>query len=818
MKRVVFLLASLVVALTVFAEDRPQASPGVGNAVLLATHSIQIDRDTVVVSGDLIVNNAASSPFLGELALSLDRAVTTPAGYKLVATSVDLDQAAVAGGNVYYNTLSNQGTISGTQFTPLALPVFATLPPALIRPAGSTNVVVPNGGQLTLDEGAYGALTVGSGATVHLTGGGYAFASITISGSGSLRYAAPTDIVVNGRIDLGASAVVGPETASGLAASAMRIQVDGINGSTGAMTATPAAVHVGQSGKVSANIYSTAGTIILEQSVEGTGAFLAHDILVGRSGRLTISSAFNQAPTANPQTVVTTGTSPLAITLTGSDPEGAALTFSIVSGPSAGTLSAPVSASPTSATVTYTPSAAGVADSFVFRVRDLGGATGDAVVTINAAETDPPPPDPTTVVATDGSTQTTKDVPATLLLRGTAPAGVALTFSIVSSTGPFHGSLGAVTQGSEAPQRSATVVYTPDAGFTGADSFQFRACGVIAGNPVCDDGTFSIDVQPALADPPAGLAHDIEVATPAETAVDVSLGGSSFQSASRRLTIKPQAAFLDPVEIAGNVADANNDGFGDNANALPGSVPVFMSAGVTQSGGAGSNGTVRMQFEWDLSSIGSADGLQSAQVVLPTHRGTTDSLDTFFYWVGASGDGNLTNSDFESPAEQIPGAVMSVPPSMGIGDVGTFSFSVLDQLRAASHAGFTFFAIQGRVNEASTGPARGLEVRTTAAGNVSSNDVPKLSLATPGIAAPLLYRITSLPAGGVLRDGLTVISTVPYDLSGTLVRYTPNTGFAGLDAFTFDASNGFTVSAAQVRVTVSFLDCKKDPRGCNDGR
>src|SRR5207247_5203159 len=132
-----------------------------------------------------------------------------------------------------------------------------------------------------------------------------------------------------------------------------------------------------------------------------------------RGGRLTISSAFNQAPTANPQTVVTTGTTPLVITLTGSDPEGAALTFSIVSGPSAGTLSAPVSASPSSATVTYTPSAANVADSFVFRVTDPGGASGDAVVTINAPETDPPPPNPTTVIATDDSAQTTKDAPAT---------------------------------------------------------------------------------------------------------------------------------------------------------------------------------------------------------------------------------------------------------------------------------------------------------------------------------------------------------------------------------------------------------------------
>src|SRR4051794_20553855 len=96
MKRVLFLLGTLVLSISLSAQDRPPTSPGVGSAVLLATHSIQIDRDSTIVSGDVIVNGTASAPFLGELALSLDRGVTTPAGYKLAATSVDLDQTAVA--------------------------------------------------------------------------------------------------------------------------------------------------------------------------------------------------------------------------------------------------------------------------------------------------------------------------------------------------------------------------------------------------------------------------------------------------------------------------------------------------------------------------------------------------------------------------------------------------------------------------------------------------------------------------------------------------------------------------------------------------
>jgi hypothetical protein len=56
-------------------------------------------RDSALLSGDVIVNNATAGPVLGEAALSLDRNLTTHAGFKHVATSIDLDQGAVASGN-----------------------------------------------------------------------------------------------------------------------------------------------------------------------------------------------------------------------------------------------------------------------------------------------------------------------------------------------------------------------------------------------------------------------------------------------------------------------------------------------------------------------------------------------------------------------------------------------------------------------------------------------------------------------------------------------------------------------------------------------
>jgi len=813
-------LGVAIFASALVAQDRPTVSPGVGNAVFLAKNSIQIDSGVAVTTGDVIVNNATTSAVYGEAAFSIDRNAHTAAGYKVAATSVDVDKDAAVGGDVYYNTLVNQGTIGGSLFTPLALPVFAVLPSPLARSAGPDNVTVAAGATLDLDEGSYANLVVARGGIVRFTGGGYSFASINADREALLRFAAPSDVVVTGRIAVGRDAYVGPAPSSGVSAGAIRIQADGINGSDGALLSLPASMDFGNNTKVFANLQADAGSIVFGSAVEASGAFIARDILVGRDGVYSLNSGLNQAPVANAQSVFTSGTSPLTITLTGSDPEGSALTFSIVSGPSAGTLSSPSQATSTSATVVYTPAAAGVADAFTFRVRDSGGATGDAVVSINPTGDDPGQPAPTTVIATETSISVNQDVASTLALLGTAPAGVGLTFSIVSGTGPSHGSLGSVTQGTESPQRSASVVYTPDSGYLGSDAFQFQACGVISGSPVCDTASFNITVVERRPDPTApNLVSDVSTSTLSDTEVTVSLGPTSA-SFSRRIVLAPHAAVLLPAAIAGNVADSNNDNLGDNHNDLPGPVPVFMSAGVGQLGGDGSNGTTRLHMEFDISDyISTANSLQSATITLPTHRGTTDAADTFFWWVTSDGDGALADSDYEAPAEPLPDATMPVPSGMSVGADGSFTFNVLDQVKTAMGLGRNYFVVQGRVDESQSGPIRGLEVRTTADNNVSGFTVPGLALATPGISPPLVYTITSLPSNGVLRDSAnTLITSVPYQLPDAAVRYTPGSGFTGTVTFGFEATNNTIIDAATVTILVRLARCDIDVTACNNGR
>ncbi|MFH1858275.1 MAG: Ig-like domain-containing protein, partial [Candidatus Omnitrophota bacterium] len=127
---------------------------------------------------------------------------------------------------------------------------------------------------------------------------------------------------------------------------------------------------------------TTAGNYTLKVRAEDNGGLYANP-----DKTVTITVAGNQPPVANSQSVTVTQDTPLAIVLTGSDPEGSSLTFSIVTNPSHGTLGSISQVNATSAQVTYTPTSGYIgSDSFTFRVYD-GQAYSPAAtvgITVNA--------------------------------------------------------------------------------------------------------------------------------------------------------------------------------------------------------------------------------------------------------------------------------------------------------------------------------------------------------------------------------------------------------------------------------------------------
>jgi hypothetical protein len=232
-------------------------------------------------------------------------------------------------------------------------------------------------------------------------------------------------------------------------------------------------------GPTSGTLSGTAPNVTYTPNANFSGAdsftFTVNDGTVD-SAAATVSitvTAANDAPTADPQSVSTAEDTALPITLTGSDPDGDALTFAIATQPTNGTLSG------TAPNVTYTPNADfNGADSFTFTVNDGTVDSAAATVSITVTAANDAPTADAQPVSTD------EDVPVDITLTGSDPDGDALTFAI--ATGPTSGTLSGTLDGDE------LVTYTPNAGFTGADSFTFT---VNDGTQNSAPATVSITVQ-----------------------------------------------------------------------------------------------------------------------------------------------------------------------------------------------------------------------------------------------------------------------------------------------------------------------------------
>ncbi len=217
----------------------------------------------------------------------------------------------------------------------------------------------------------------------------------------------------------------------------------------------------------------------------------------------------NDAPTANDQSVSTDEDTALGITLTGSDPEGQALDFTILSAPSQGSLSG------TAPDLTYTPDANfNGSDSFTFKVNDgeLDSEAATVAISVNAVNDVP--------TADSQSVTTDEDTPLGVTLSGSDVEGSSLTFTVISD--PAHGTLSGT-----APD----LTYTPDANFNGADSFTFK---VNDGELDSDAVTVEITVNP-FNDVPT--ADSQSVSTDEDIALGITLTGSDVEGSALTYTV-----------------------------------------------------------------------------------------------------------------------------------------------------------------------------------------------------------------------------------------------------------------------------------------
>jgi hypothetical protein len=183
-----------------------------------------------------------------------------------------------------------------------------------------------------------------------------------------------------------------------------------------------------------------------------------------------ITDPNNQPPTADPQSVTTSEDTSLGIVLTGSDPEGSPLGYNIVTGPSHGTLSG------TAPNLTYQPAANyNGADSFTFTVSDGVRTSTPATVSINVIPVNDSP------VANPQSIATQQNTSVAITLSGSDVDGDTLSYTLGAS--PTAGLLSGTPP---------AVIYNPNSGYLGSDSFTFT---VSDGALTSDPATISITVN-----------------------------------------------------------------------------------------------------------------------------------------------------------------------------------------------------------------------------------------------------------------------------------------------------------------------------------
>src|SRR5581483_3216441 len=245
--------------------------------------------------------------------------------------------------------------------------------------------------------------------------------------------------------------------------------------------------------------FQVTATQLSARFVAATGTFSDSFTIAGPAG--------NQPPVASGASVSTPPDVAVPVTLQATDPDTCELSFAVVTPPAHGSLSSPAGQSCTPgspnrdrAGVTYTPDAGFTgADSFTFRANDGTADSNTATVDVTVA---PPPPDQPPTAA-DGSGSTAAGAGVAVTLQASDPDTCELSFSVVGP--PAHGSLSSpadrpCTAGSP-NQDGAQVTYTPADGYTGPDSFTFKANdGTLDSGPA----TVSLSVTDAPP-PPAGI-------------------------------------------------------------------------------------------------------------------------------------------------------------------------------------------------------------------------------------------------------------------------------------------------------------------------
>jgi len=440
------------------------------------------------------------------------------------------------------------------------------------------------------------------------------------------------------------------------------------------------------------------------------------------------------------------------------------LTYSVVSGPSHGTL-----AFNTNGTYTYTPAANySGSDSFTYRASDGSLFSNIAKVSLTVTSVNDAP------VAAAASAITAEDTPISGSVKATDVDSSTLTYSLVS--GPSHGTL--------AFNANGTYTYTPDANYNGSDSFSYRASD---GSLFSNNAAVNLTVTP-VNDAPTGIDHSYTDPQNATLTVDASAG---LLSGANDVDVGDTLTVILGTGPSKGIINLNSDGSFDYTPAAGQLGIDTFTYRIVDSQGATSE---LLTATIDITSVNEAPVAYAGVITTAEDTPVQGQVS----WTDTDSE-SFTASVVNQPANgfvvmNADGSYVYTPATDFTG-IDTFTFKVNDG--QADSAIQTVTVNVTPVNDAAVANA---EVITTA------EDTPiqgQVSWADPD-STDFTASVVNQPANG----------SVEMNADGSFV-YTPAKDFNGIDTFTFKVNDGQTDSALQT-VTVNVTPVDDAPVSAGD--
>ena len=321
------------------------------------------------------------------------------------------------------------------------------------------------------------------------------------------------------------------------------------------------------------------------------------------SGLATVTvnvAAANDAPTANGQTVSTNEDTSVGVTLTGADVDGDSLTYSIVTGPTNGTLTG------TAPNLTYIPAPNYFgSDSIVFKVNDGTVDSAVATVVINVAAVNDAP------TANSQTVSTNEDSPVSVTLTGADVDGNSLTYTVTS--GPANGTLSGT---------APNLTFTPNANFFGQNLIVFK---VNDGTVDSALATVTVNVA-AVNDAPTANAQTVNVVQ--DTPKSVTLTGADIDGDTLTYVVVGSPSNGSLSGSAPNLTYTPNSGYtGSDSFTFKVNDGTIDSSVVTVTINVGSNGVVNGTAGLDVFTVTRSGG--SFSVSLVSDGGAPSNLGSF---------------------------------------------------------------------------------------------------------------------------------------------------------------------------------------------